>query len=379
MLEAGDPEGAGLFLPSNSNWMPLRDDPPMIRIALIPGDGVGPEVVREAERVLESCVRAGLVEIHTEAFPHGADHYLSTGETLSEESFARLRDGFDAILLGAVGDPRVPDGRHARDILLGLRFRLDLYINFRPARLRLAELSPLRSADHTAIDFVIFRENTEGLYTGAGRIEAAGTPAERAVSEAIATRPGVERIVRAAFEHARSDGRSKVTLGDKANAVPHVYGLWRRVFAEVASEYEDIEAETMYVDALAMQLVRAPGRFEVIVTSNLLGDILSDLAAELVGGMGLAPSANLNPGVHALYEPVHGSAPDIVGTGAANPMAAILSTALLLRDEGASEAADRVEEAVDEALRAGMRTPDVGGTRTTDEVGAWIAHRVEAG
>jgi 3-isopropylmalate dehydrogenase len=231
-------------------------------------------------------------------------------------------------------------------------------------------------ADERDIDFVIFRENTEGLYTGAGRIESPGEPDERAVSEAIATRHGVERIVRAAFEYARSEGRGRVTLGDKANAVPHVYGLWRRVFSEVAESYPEIEAEAQYVDALAMQLVRAPDRFEVIVTSNLLGDILSDLAAELVGGMGLAPSANVNPGHHGLYEPVHGSAPDIAGTGTANPVAAILSTALLLRDGGASEAADRVEAAVDAALRDGLLTPDLGGACTTEEVGTWIADHV---
>ena len=351
----------------------------MIRVALIPGDGVGPEVVREAERVLSACVAAGLAEVRTESFPNGAEHYLATGETLSDATFERLRDGFDAILLGAMGDARVPDGRHAREILLGLRFRLDLYINFRPARLRLPELSPLRSAAERPIDFVIFRENTEGLYTGAGRVEAEGGDDERAVSESIATRRGVQRIVTAAFEHARATGRRRVTLGDKANAVPHVYGLWRRVFTEVAAGYPDVEAEMQYVDALAMLLVRSPDRFEVIVTSNLLGDILSDLAAELVGGMGLAPSANLNPGRHALYEPVHGSAPDIAGTGSANPMAAILSASLLLRDHGAPEAADRVEEAVDAALREGLRTPDIGGRSSTQEVGSWIASRVRDG
>ena len=349
----------------------------MIRIALIPGDGIGPEEVHEAERILAACAGEGLADLQMESFPHGADHYLSTGETLSDDTFARLRDDFDAVLLGAVGDARIPDGRHARVILLGLRFRLDLFINYRPARLRLPELSPLRAADDTPIDFVIFRENTEGLYTGAGRVESEGTADERAVSEAIATRPGVERIVRAAFEHARSEGKGRVTLGDKANAVPHVYGLWRRVFEEVSEEYADIESEMRYVDALAMQLIREPGRFEVIVTSNLLGDILSDLAAELIGGMGLAPSANLNPGLHALYEPVHGSAPDLVGTGAANPMASILSAALLLRNGGFEEAAARIEAAVDAALRAGVRTPDVRGDSSTSEVGTWIAKRIQ--
>lgn len=351
----------------------------MIRVALIPGDGVGPEVLREAQRVLSACAEAGLTEVRTETFPHGADHFLTTGETLSDESFARLRDDFDAILLGAVGDSRVPDGRHARDILLGLRFRLDLFINFRPALLRLPEISPLRCADDHPIDFVIFRENTEGLYTGAGRVESEGGPEERAVSEAVATRRGVQRIVRAAFEYARAEGRSRVTLGDKANAVPHVYGLWRRVFSEIAPEFPEIQADMQYVDALAMQLVRAPFRFEVIVTSNLLGDILSDLAAELIGGMGLAPSANVNPGRHGLYEPVHGSAPDIAGTGTANPVAAILSAALLLRDGGASEAAARIEAAVDQALRGGIRTPDVGGASTTEQVGRWIADHVSKG
>jgi 3-isopropylmalate dehydrogenase len=345
----------------------------MIRVALIPGDGVGPEVVEEARRVLEAVAAAGLAELAFHEFPHGADHFLATGETLSDDTFHALRDDYDAILVGAVGDPRVPDGRHARDILLGLRFRLDLYINFRPARLRAPRLSPLLAAADTPIDFVIFRENTEGMYTGAGGRLREGTAQEVAVSESFATRFGVERIVRAAFEYAETSGRGLVTLGDKANAVPHVYGLWRDVFAEVAAEYPDIESEMRYVDALAMQLVRSPGRFEVIVTENLLGDILSDLAAELVGGMGVAPSANVNPAGGALYEPVHGSAPDLVGKDLANPIAAILSAALLLRDSGAADGADRVEEAVDAALAENMCTPDIGGTATTAEVGAWIA------
>lgn len=350
-----------------------------IRIALIPGDGIGPEVVAEARRVLEAVEAAGLARLSIESFPHGADHFLATGETLSDETFERLRDGFDAILLGAVGDPRVPDGRHARDILLGLRFRLDLFVNFRPARLRLPELSPLRDAEERGFDVTILRENTEGFYAGAGGVLREGTPDEVAVSESFATRFGVERIVRFAFEHARATGRSPVTLADKANAVPHVYGLWRRVFAEVASEYPDIPSEARYVDALAMQLVREPDRFSIVVTENLLGDILSDLAAELAGGMGLAPSASLNPGRHALYEPVHGSAPDIAGRGVANPMAAILSVAMLLEDAGAAEAAARIEAAVDAALRAGVRTTDVGGSASTGEVGRWIAARVARG
>ncbi len=347
----------------------------MIRIALIPGDGIGPDVLREARRVLDAVAAAGLAELSFEEFPHGADHYLATGETLGESTFVSLRDDFDAILLGAVGDPRVPDNRHARDILLGLRFRLDLFINFRPARLRSPRLSPLAGADRP-VDFVIFRENTEGMYSGAGGTIRAGTPHEVAVSECFATHFGVERIVRAAFEYAQHTGRTRVTLGDKANAVPHVYGLWRRVFDQVAEEYPDIESEKRYVDALAMDLVRRPERFSVIVTDNLLGDILSDLAAELVGGMGLAPSANYNPDGGALYEPVHGSAPDLVGTGTANPMGAILSAALLLEHAGATDASARVDAAVDAALDAGVETADLGGTSTTEEVGEWIARRI---
>ncbi len=346
-----------------------------VRIAVIPGDGIGPEVVEEACRVLSTLRTRGLAEFEMTRFPHGAEHYLATGETLAEATFERLRDDFEAILFGAVGDPRVPDGRHARDLLLGLRFRLDLYINRRPVYLRAPDLSPLRRADEVEIDFEIFRENTEGLYGGLGRIEGEGTPGERAVSEAIATRRGVERIVRAAFEAAGAR-RGRVTLADKANAVPHVYGLWRRVFGEVAGEFADVESEMRYVDALAMEMVRVPERFDIIVTSNLLGDILSDLGAELIGGPGLAPSANLHPGRHGLYEPVHGSAPDIVGTGRANPMAAILSAAMLLADAGQAAAAAVVEEAVDAALREGVRTPDLGGTWTTPDVGAWLCRRI---
>lgn len=348
----------------------------MIRIALIPGDGIGPEVVDEARRVLEAVASRGLAEIAFGEFPNGAEHYLATGETLSDDTFEVLKNDYDAILLGAVGDPRVPDGRHARDILLGLRFRLDLYINFRPAMLRAPRLSPLRAADDHPIDFVIFRENTEGIYTGAGGRLRQGTPQEIAVSESFATRFGVERIVRAAFEHAEATGRKRVTLGDKANAVPHVYGLWRDVFQEIATEYPTIESEMRYVDALAMELVRSPERFDVIVTENLLGDILSDLAAELVGGMGVAPSANVNPAGGALYEPVHGSAPDLVGSGLANPIAAILSAALLLRDGGCAEAAERVEASVNAALTENICTPDIGGSSTTSDVGAWIADQI---
>jgi len=353
-----------------------RDAGRVIRVALIPGDGIGPEVLREACRVLEAAAAAGLLSVEFEGFPHGAAHYLATGETLGEDTFARLRDDFDAILLGAVGDERVPDGVHARDILLGLRFGLDLFVNLRPVRLRAPDLTPLRLRDDETIDIAIIRENTEGFYTGSGGSLREGTPQEIAISESVATYYGVERVVRAAFEFARRTGRERVTLADKANAVPHVYGLWRRTFLEVAEGYPDVEAETRYVDALAMELVRDPGRFDVIVTENLLGDILSDLAAGLVGGLGLAPSANLDLKGRGLYEPVHGSAPELAGTGTANPMAAVLSAAMMARENNAAEAADHIEAAVDRALREGIRTPDLGGDRSTEEVGAWLAKEV---
>ena len=326
--------------------------------------------------MLDAVSASGSADIQYEDFPHGADHFLTTGETLGDDAFVRLRDDFDAILLGALGDPRIPDDRHARDILLGLRFRLDLYINFRPLRLRARDLSPLSLSDGDDIDFVIFRENTEGFYTGSGGTLREGTPDEVAVSESFATRFGVDRIVRRAFEYAESNGRTLVTLADKSNAVPHVFGLWRRAFFEIAEEFPDVEAEARYVDALAMDLVRMPSRFQVIVAENLLADILSDLGAELVGGLGVAPSANLHPGRTGMYEPVHGSAPDLVGQGVANPMAAVLSAGLLLRHNGATQAAAAVEASVDEALAAGVRTPDLGGTLSTREVGEWLAEAV---
>lgn len=343
----------------------------MKRIALIPGDGIGPEVTRQVAAVLDRLHDGAGPQVATEWFDCGADRYLETGVAITDHDIARLA-GFDAIFLGAMGDPRVPDNAHARDILLGLRFRLDLYINKRPLRLYEPWLSPLRDVRPADIDLVIFRENTEGIYVGMGGGLRAGTPHEVAIEEDINTRRGVERIVRAAFEHARTAGRRKVTLTDKANAMPHTGGLWRRTFAEVGSEYDDIEQEAVYVDALALDLVRRPARYDVIVAPNLFGDILSDLAAALVGGLGLAPSANLHPGRPGLFEPVHGSAPDIAGTGAANPIAALLTACMMLEHIGFPAQAERLESAVRAALRERKVTADLGGSMITDEVGAWI-------
>jgi len=339
----------------------------MPRIAVIPGDGIGAEVTREALRVLRAVDAEGVLEMVE--WPHGADRFLETGEGISDAEFEELRSSYDAILLGALGDARVPGNEHARQILLGLRFRLDLYVNFRPVRLLDARFTPLRDKGEEDIDFVIFRENTEGVYVGMGGVFKRGTPDEVAVQEDVNTRKGVERIIRAAFEYARQRGLERVTMSDKANAMEFAGGLWRRVFREVGEEYREIEQEALYVDMLAMDLVRRPERYRVIVTGNLFGDILSDLGAQLAGGLGLAASANLHPGRVSLFEPVHGSAPDIVGQGIANPLGAVLSSALLLDHLGMRDEAVRVEGAVRQVVRAGETTPDLGGSLRTTEVG----------
>jgi 3-isopropylmalate dehydrogenase len=351
----------------------------MARIAVIPGDGIGPEVMREAVALLEDLDAAHGLGLSLETWPHGADRYLESGDSMREDEYRVLAEEYDAILLGALGDPRVPGNQHARDILLGLRFRLDLYINLRPVRLLHPRLTPLKEKGEADIDFVIFRENTEGVYVGMGGTFRKGMPGEVAIQEDLNTRAGVERIVRAAFEHAVRTGAGRVTMSDKANAMEHAGGLWRRVFAEVAGEFPEIESEAVYVDMLAMDLVRRPERYRVIVTGNLFGDILSDLGAQLAGGLGLAASANLHPGRTSLFEPVHGSAPDIVGTGAANPAAAILSAALMLRHLGHDGPAGRVEAAVAAAVRAGECTADLGGTLDTAAAGAAIRARLTEG
>jgi 3-isopropylmalate dehydrogenase len=338
------------------------------RIAVIPGDGIGPEVIEAAIPLIERAASTHHLTLDLERLPYGADHYLKTKETLPDQAFHHLRDDTDAILLGAMGDPRVPGNEHARDILLGLRFRLDLYLNFRPVTLLHPDLTPLRG-DNRRIDFVIFRENTEGVYLGRGRIDG-----DEYIAEEVNTAKGVERIIRAAFEWAQDHGRTRVTMSDKANAVP-AHRIWQETFKRVADGFGGIEAEHRYVDALTMELVREPERFQVIVTNNLYGDILSDLGAALVGGLGLAASANLHPGLGGagLFEPVHGSAPALAGRGIANPMAAVLTGALMLEQLGVPEAARDLERAVRATLAAGVRTPDIGGKAGTRDVTAAIS------
>jgi 3-isopropylmalate dehydrogenase len=344
------------------------------RIALIPGDGIGPEVIAAGFEVIEAACGKHRIALHIETLPYSAEHYLKTGETLPDSAFEHLRDDVDAIFVGALGDPRVPDNQHARDILLGLRFRLDLYINFRPVRLLHPRLSPLKQYGG-AINFVIFRENTEGQYLGLGRSEGEGTPEERQISEEIHTRRGVERIIEAAFAWAREHGKARVTMSDKSNAVPF-QRIWGRLFSEVGARYPEITREHRYIDALVMELVREPERFEVIVANNLYGDILSDLGAGLVGGLGVAASANLHPGRVGLFEPVHGSAPPLAGKDVANPMATVLTGALMLDALGHRAVAQRLEEAVATVVAEGPTTPDIGGTAGTREVARALVHTV---
>ena len=348
----------------------------MPRLAVIKGDGIGPEVIDEALKVLdvvEAVFRPGL---EVEMLPYGAEHYLATGETMPVTEMRRLAAEFDAILVGALGDPRVPGNEHARDILLGMRFELDLYVNERPARLLADHLTPLKGKTRRDLDLTIFRENTEGLYVSIGGSFKRGTPDEITIAEELNTRRGVERIVRYAFAWARAHGKSRIVMADKSNAIA-AHMLWRRIFEEVGREFPEMTRETRYIDALAMELIRTPEAFEVIVTGNLFGDIISDLASALVGGLGVAPSANRHPGRIAMFEPVHGSAPALAKRDKANPMAAILSLAMLLEHVGAPDAARATERAVEEAIAAGITTTDLGGTQGTRAVGDWVATRVE--
>ncbi|MFI5301309.1 MAG: isocitrate/isopropylmalate dehydrogenase family protein, partial [Polyangiales bacterium] len=284
---------------------------PRHRIALLPGDGIGKEVIAVGARVLETYRDIGHLPLDLWHLDLGADRYLKDGTTMPKETFAEIRDTCSAVLLGALGDPRVPGLEHARDILFGLRFGLDLFANIRPCKALSDALVPLKDKRARDVNFVVFRENTEGLYVGMGGNFKKGTPDEIAINEDLNTRKGVERIVRAAFQFARSNGRKTVHMADKSNAMRPVGDLWQRAFWEVAKEFPEIAAKHVYVDALCLYLIQAPERFEVIVTSNLFGDIITDLAAALHGGLGIAASASLHMSADGarkvgVFEPVHG-------------------------------------------------------------------------
>ena len=348
------------------------------KVAIIAGDGIGKEVIPEAVRAMQASGAAARFT----SFDWGADRYLSAKTTVPNDGFAMLGREFDAILVGAFGDPRVPSNIHAKEILLGMRFKMDLYANVRPVRLLDAALCPLKGIEPKDVDFVVMRENTEGVYGDLGGVFKQGTTDEVAIQEDVNTRKGVERIVRYAFEfcakNSKADGspRRHVLMCDKSNAMTHAGGLWQRVFKEVGAEYPQIEKQHMYVDALAMQMARDPRGLDVIVTNNMFGDILTDLAAALQGGLGMAASGNIHPGKTSMFEPVHGSAPPLAGKNVANPLGAILTAAMMLAHLGMTCEAEKIEAAVLAAVREKKTTSDIGGTLGTREVGQWVAERV---
>jgi 3-isopropylmalate dehydrogenase len=315
-------------------------------------------------------------EFQLEHLPWSADYYLESGITIPPNGYAMLRDDFDAIFIGALGDPRVPDNRHARDILLGTRFELDLYVNYRPVKLLDERLCPLKNRGPKDINFVVFRENTEGLYVSVGGRFKAGTEDEIAIQEELNTWKGVNRIVTHAFEFAKSRGLSKVCMADKSNAMQQGHALWQRVFKEVAAGYRGIQATHYYIDALAMYMVLDPGQFEVIVTNNLFGDIVTDLGATFQGGLGMAASGNIHPGRTSMFEPVHGSAPKFAGKNVANPIGAISSAALMLETLGLTREAAAIDAAVLKAVKDNQVTADIGGTLGTREAGDFIIYQL---
>jgi len=346
------------------------------RIAVIPGDGIGKEVIPAAVKVLKAAAAAGGRLVELADFDWGADRYLKDGTTLPTDAVEMFHRDFDAILLGAMGDPRVPSNVHAADILLGLRFKLDLYVNARPCVLFDKRFTPLKDRSEKDVNFMVFRENTEGLYVGMGGNFKKGTADEIAIQEDLNTRKGVERIIRYAFEYAKARKLKRVCMSDKSNALTFGHDLWQRVFKQVRLEFPEIEASHQYIDNLLMQMVRDPSQFDVIVTSNLFGDIASDLGGQIAGGLGLSPSGNIHPGQVSLFEPVHGSAPTIAGKNVANPMGAVLTVAMMFEYLGWEREATGIATAVRAALREGKTPTELGGTMGTREIGEWLSDTV---
>ncbi|MGI5480463.1 3-isopropylmalate dehydrogenase [Streptomyces lavendofoliae] len=345
-----------------------------INLAVVPGDGIGQEVVAQGLKVLRSVLPQD-VKLETKEYDLGAQRWHRTGETLPDAELESLK-GHDAILLGAIGDPSVPSGVLERGLLLKLRFAFDHYVNLRPSKLFPNTATPLAVGDEQrgAIDFVVVREGTEGPYTGNGGSLRTGTPAEVATEVSVNTAYGVERVVRDAYERANARPRKKLTLVHKNNVLVYAGHMWKNIFDKVGQEYPDVTTDYLHVDAATIFFVTQPERFDVIVTDNLFGDILTDLAAAVTGGIGLAASGNINPTGEfpSMFEPVHGSAPDIAGQGKADPTATVLSVALLLRHLGHETEAVRIEEAV----AADLAERDASAPRTTDEIGDALAVRV---
>ena len=333
-------------------------------MALLPGDGIGKDVIVEAKRLLQLLRDTRGVAIETWDLDLGADRYLKDGVTYPAEIQERITSECSAVLLGALGDPRVPGLEHARDILFGLRFGLDLYANVRPVKALSDRLVPLKDRSAKDVDFMVFRENTEGIYVGMGGQFKRGTPDEIAINEDLNTRKGVERLIRAGFDYATANGKKTVHLADKSNAMKHAHELWYRCFFEVAKDYPAVEGKHVYVDALCLYLVQDPSPFEVVVTCNLFGDIVTDLGAGLQGGLGMAGSANVHwsdPSRPALFEPVHGSAPPLAGKDLANPFASFLTVGMMLTYLGYPDEELRIEAAIKQALDERRCTRDVGG------------------
>lgn len=351
----------------------------MKKIAVIPGDGIGTEVIHEALKVIEATQAKKPMDIDLVRMDYGAEKYLKTKITMPEEQYDDFKKNYSAILMGAFGDPRVPGNEHAKDILLGTRFKLDLYVNFRPVKLLDERFCPLKNKTPMDVNFTVFRENTEGVYVGVGGIFKKNTPDEIAIQEEINTRKGVERIIRYAFEFARKNNLKKLAMADKSNAMQYGHNLWYRCFFETAKEYPEITSKHFYIDALAMMMIREPENFEVIVTNNLFGDIITDIGAQLQGGMGLAASGNINPNGVSMFEPVHGSAPDIAGKNLANPMAAVLTTEMMLRHLGFTTNADMIDRAARIAIQKNKLTQELGGSLGTKECGDFICEVIKNG
>jgi 3-isopropylmalate dehydrogenase len=341
------------------------------RIAVVPGDGIGVDVTAEVVKVVQTCNDVTGRTVDMTHYDYGAEKYLKTGISMPSGGYEDLA-GYDAIFMGAFGDPRIPDMRHAADILLGTRFVLDLYVNYRPVSLFDERLCPLKGIKPGDIDIAIFRENTEGLYVGMGGNFKKNTPDEIAIQEDINTRKGVQRIIEYAFEFAAKNNRKKVCMTDKSNVLTYGHDLWQRVFKDVGSRYPDIQRTHMYVDALSMQLIKDPRAFDVIVTNNMFGDIITDIGAQLQGGLGMAASANINPKGTAMFEPVHGSAPKYAGKDVANPFGAILTAQLMYQHLHMNDEAQLIENAVKSAIQENQTTQDLGGSLGTKAVGDYL-------
>ena len=373
------------------------------QIAVLEGDGIGPEIIREGVKVLRAAAEIGGISLGLNYYPYGAEHYLKTGEILPDAAIREFRDS-NAIYFGAAGDPQVAPGILEVGLILKIRFDLDQYINLRPIKLYPNVWTPLKT--EAPIDFYVIRENAEDFYNGMGAIFRSNGQRDQthhcemsmkrvpyqinmtldsrmdasddyAVAMGVITRQGAERAMRYSFELARAKGKKKVTAVDKVNVLPQVYGLWREVFAEVARDYPEIETENSFADATAMWFVKNPENYGVVVMPNLFGDVITDLGAEITGGLGFAAGGNINPKGVSMFEPIHGSAPKYKGLNVINPVATILSGGMLLENIGEQALGELVERAVTEVLREGrVRTKDMGGTSTTSDMGDAIAAKV---